>query len=82
MKKLSISAITLSALMLSGCITDIITAPIGLAYNVTKYAVKGTVAVVGGTVDILTPDGDDKEKDKEKAKDKEKEDSSKSDNSK
>jgi|GEM_PF-3340923 len=53
--------------LLSGCITDIVTVPLGVAYDVTKATVKGTAAVVGGTVDLLTPDGkkkDDSKSDK------------------
>ncbi len=80
MKKLSISTIALSALLLTGCISDIVSVPFAVAYNVAKYTVKGTAAVVGGTVDILTPDSDDKDKTEEKNK--EKDDSSKSDSSK
>ena len=57
MKKLSIGAVALSCILLSGCITDIVTVPLGIAYDVTKYTVKGTVAVVGGTVDLITPNG-------------------------
>lgn len=68
-KKTSFAAVLLSSVFLTGCITDIVTAPIGLAYNVTKYAVKGTVAVVGGTADLLVPDDDDKD-DKKKEEDK------------
>ena len=59
-KKASFAAVLLSSLLLTGCITDIVTVPLGLAYDVTKYTVKGTAAVVGGTVNLLTPDGDDK----------------------
>jgi hypothetical protein len=69
MKKISIVTLAISCLILSGCITDIVTVPLGLAYDVTKVAVKGTAAVVGGTVNLLTPDG------------KKKDDSVKSDNS-
>jgi hypothetical protein len=69
MKKISIVTLAISCLILSGCITDIVTVPLSLAYDVTKVAVKGTAAVVGGTVNLLTPDG------------KKKDDSVKSDNS-
>lgn len=69
-KKTSLAAVLFSSLLLTGCITDIVTVPLGLAYDVTKYTVKGTVAVVGGTVDLLTPDGDDKNADKKKEEDK------------
>lgn len=75
LKKTSLAAVLLSSLLLTGCITDIVTVPLGIAYDVTKYTVKGTAAVVGGTVDLLTPNGDDK-------KDSKKDDSSKSDESK
>lgn len=68
-KKVSLSAVLLSSLLLAGCITDLVTVPLGLAYDATKYTVKGTVAVVGGTVNLLTPNGDDK-KDKSKSDDK------------
>jgi len=76
MKKLPMMTIALTSLILSGCITDIVTVPLGVAYDVTKYTVKGTAAVVGGTVDLLTPDGKKKD-DSSKS-----EDSSKSDESK
>ena len=76
-KKLSIGALALSCILLSGCITDIVTVPLGLAYDVTKVAVKGTVAVVGGTVDLLTPDG----KKKDDSSSKKDDDSSKKDDS-
>lgn len=69
-KKTSLAAVLLSSLLLTGCITDIVTVPLGIAYDATKYTVKGTVAVVGGTVDLLTPDGDDKKADKNKEEDK------------
>lgn len=65
-KKTSLAGVLLASLLLTGCITDIVTVPLGIAYDVTKYTVKGTVAVVGGTVDLLTPDGDDKKKEAEK----------------
>ncbi|WP_410211179.1 NF038104 family lipoprotein [Aquirhabdus sp.] len=71
MKKVLLVVIA-SSLLLSGCITDIVTVPLGIAYDVTKVAVKGTAAVVGGTVDLLTPDSKDK-------KDDDKKDTSKSD---
>lgn len=69
-KKTSLAAVLLSSFLLTGCITDIVTVPLGIAYDVTKYTVKGTVAVVGGTVDLLKPDGDDKKDDKKKEEDK------------
>ncbi|AXI02744.1 NF038104 family lipoprotein [Aquirhabdus parva] len=72
MKKVLLACIASSSLLLSGCITDIVTVPLGIAYDVTKVAVKGTAAVVGGTVDLLTPDSKDK-------KDDDKKDTSKSD---
>jgi hypothetical protein len=61
MSKFSITALVLSCIVLSGCISDIVTVPLGLAYDVSKVAVKGSVAVVGGTVDLLTPDGKKKD---------------------
>jgi outer membrane murein-binding lipoprotein Lpp len=61
MSKFSIAALVISCILLSGCISDIVTVPLGFAYDVSKVAVKGSVAVVGGTVDILTPDGKKKE---------------------
>ncbi len=73
-KKASLAAVIFSSLLLTGCITDIVTVPLGLAYDVTKYTVKGTVAVVGGTVDLLTPNGDDKKDDKKKDDKKKEED--------
>jgi hypothetical protein len=68
-KKVSLSTVLLSSLLLAGCLTDIVTVPLGLAYDATKYTVKGTVAVVGGTVNLLTPNGDDK-KEKSTSEDK------------
>jgi hypothetical protein len=56
-----------SMLLLQGCITKLVTVPVGIAYDVTKGAVKGTVAVV----DAVIPDGDDEDDKKEKKKDKE-----------
>ncbi|MEB3766595.1 NF038104 family lipoprotein [Acinetobacter sp. MD2] len=44
-------------LLLQGCITKIVTVPVGIAYKTTKGVVKGTAAVVRA----VTPDGDDKE---------------------
>jgi hypothetical protein len=61
MSKFSIATLILSCILLSGCISDIVTVPLGFAYDVTKVTVKGTVAVVGGTVDLLTPDGKNKD---------------------
>ena len=68
-KKVALSVALLSSLLLAGCLTDIVTVPLGLAYDATKYTVKGTVAVVGGTVNLLTPNSDDK-KEKSKSDDK------------
>ncbi|WOE31631.1 MULTISPECIES: NF038104 family lipoprotein [unclassified Acinetobacter] len=53
-----------SMLLLQGCITKLVTVPVGLAYDVTKGAVKGTVAVV----DAVIPDGDDDEDDQKHKK--------------
>ncbi len=72
-KKSSLAAVLVSSLFLTGCITDIVTVPLGIAYDVTKYTVKGTAAVVGGTVNLLTPDDEDDKK-KEEKKDVEKKD--------
>ena len=77
-KKSSLAAVLVSSLFLTGCITDIVTVPLGIAYDVTKYTVKGTAAVVGGTVNLLTPDDED-EKKKEDKKDDEKKDVEKKD---
>lgn len=44
-------------LFLQGCIHKIVTVPVKVAYKTTKYAVKGTAAVVGAVI----PDGDDDE---------------------
>lgn len=74
-KKTSLAAVFLSSILLTGCITDIVTVPLGVAYDVTKYTVKGTAAVVGGTVDLLTPDG--KKKDDSSSNDDSKKDSDK-----
>ncbi len=67
LQKFAVLGVMLSSVSLAGCITDIVTVPLGIAYDVTKVAVKGTAAVVGGTVSMLTPDGkkkDDEDKDK------------------
>lgn len=53
-------------LLLQGCITKLVTVPVGIAYDVTKGAVKGTAAVVGAVI----PDGDDDEDEKKDKKDK------------
>ena len=50
------------ALMLQGCITDIVTVPVKIAYGTAKGIVKGTVAVV----DAVTPDSDDDDDKKKK----------------
>jgi len=55
-------------LLLQGCITKLVTVPVGIAYDVTKGAVKGTAAVVGAVI----PDGDDDEEDDKKSKKKDK----------
>lgn len=73
-KKTSLVAVLLSSLLLTGCITDIVTVPLGIAYGVTKVAVKGTVAVVGGTADLLIPDDDDDKKKEDKKEEAKKED--------
>lgn len=51
-------------LFLQGCITKLVTVPVGIAYDVTKGAVKGTAAVVGAVI----PDGDDDDEDDKKSK--------------
>lgn len=48
-------AVMTCVLMLQGCIHKVVTVPVKVAYKTTKYAVKGTVAVVGAVI----PDGDD-----------------------
>jgi hypothetical protein len=65
-KKIALVSVVLTSVSLAGCITDIVTVPLGLAYDVTKVAVKGTAAVVGGTVSLLTPDGKKKDDDSKK----------------
>jgi hypothetical protein len=65
-KKVALVSVVLTSVSLAGCITDIVTVPLGLAYDVTKVAVKGTAAVVGGTVSMLTPDGKKKDDDSKK----------------
>ena len=67
-KKIALVSVVLTSVSLAGCITDIVTVPLGLAYDVTKVAVKGTAAVVGGTVSLLTPDGKKKDDDSKKDK--------------
>ena len=52
MKNLLLCAVVLC---LQGCITKIVTVPVGIAYDVTKGVVKGTAAVV----DAVIPDSDD-----------------------
>lgn len=47
-----------SMLLLQGCITSVVTAPVKIAYGVTKGVVKGTAKVVGAVI----PDGDDEQK--------------------
>ena len=48
-------AVMTCVLMLQGCIHKVVTVPVKVAYKTTKYAVKGTVSVVGAVI----PDGDD-----------------------
>lgn len=55
MKK--VLALMVCVLFLQGCIHKIVTVPVKVAYKTTKYAVKGTAAVVGAVI----PDGDDDE---------------------
>lgn len=73
LKQIAVVGVVLTSVSLAGCITDIVTVPLGIAYDVTKVAVKGTAAVVGGTVSVLTPDG--KKKDDDKKDDDKKDDS-------
>ena len=49
-------------LILSGCVTSIITAPVKVAYGATKMVAKGTYKAV----DFFIPDSDKKEKKKMK----------------
>lgn len=58
-KTLMIVGVMSMTLSLQGCITDIVTAPIDLAFGVTKAVVKGTV----GVVDAVIPDSKDKKDD-------------------
>ena len=46
--------------ILQGCIHKVVTVPAKVAYKTTKYAVKGTAAVVSAAI----PDGDDEEDEK------------------
>lgn len=48
-----------ACLLLQGCVTTLVTAPVKAVYTVGKYTVKGTAAVVGAMI----PDNDD-DKDK------------------
>ncbi|OPH34140.1 NF038104 family lipoprotein [Moraxella equi] len=58
MKKLSIIlTLTLSALILQGCVHKVVTVPVKVAYKTTKGVVKGTAKVVGAVI----PDGDKKD---------------------
>lgn len=66
MKKVIVVLATM--LLLQGCITKIVTVPVGIAYDVTKGAVKGTAAVVGAII----PDGDDDDDDDDKKSKKDK----------
>ncbi|AUZ05586.2 MULTISPECIES: NF038104 family lipoprotein [Vitreoscilla] len=50
-----------TCLLLQGCVTSLVTAPVKAVYTVGKYTVKGTAAVVGAMI----PDGDD-DKDQDK----------------
>ncbi len=59
--KISILLMCLSALLLQGCITKVVTVPAKVAYKTTKGVVKGTAAVVGAVI----PDGDDEKQEKD-----------------
>lgn len=62
MKKLSlILSLSLSALILQGCVHKVVTVPVKVAYKTTKGVVKGTAKVVGAVI----PDGDKKDKDED-----------------
>lgn len=63
-KKILMAGMFVVVLPLQGCITDIVTVPLEVAYGATKAVVKGTVAVVGAVI----PDGDDKDKKEEPKK--------------
>ncbi|OTG87579.1 hypothetical protein B9T31_03515 [Acinetobacter sp. ANC 4558] len=56
--------VVMTMLLLQGCITKLVTVPVGIAYDVTKGAVKGTAAVVGAVL----PDDDDEENEKKSKK--------------
>lgn len=59
MKKRSVLLVLmLSSFFLQGCITDIVTVPVKIAYKTTKGVVKGTAKVVSAVI----PDGDDDKK--------------------
>ena len=60
--KITALFLCLSALLLQGCITKVVTVPVKVAYKTTKGVVKGTAAVV----EAVIPDGDDEEKGKKK----------------
>ncbi|MBE9579775.1 MULTISPECIES: NF038104 family lipoprotein [Moraxella] len=58
MKKLSIIlTLTLSTLILQGCVHKVVTTPAKVAYKTTKGVVKGTAKVVGAVI----LDGDKKD---------------------
>ena len=59
-------AVIACVLFLQGCIHKVVTVPAKVAYKTTKYAVKGTAAVMGAAI----PDGDDEEDEKNSKKNK------------
>ena len=61
---MKVLAVVACILFLQGCVHKLVTVPVKVAYKTTKYAVKGTAAVVGAVI----PDGDDEESDTDKKK--------------
>ncbi|WP_066800042.1 NF038104 family lipoprotein [Moraxella oblonga] len=63
-KSLCLFMLTLSALLLQGCIHKVVTTPVKVAYKTTKGVVKGTAKAINALTD------DDEEENNKKKKDK------------
>ncbi len=59
-RAIGITAIATATILLQGCLTSVVTAPVKVVYGAGKLAVKGTAAAVRAVV----PDGDKKDEDK------------------
>jgi hypothetical protein len=62
LRQVMLCGLIATAVLLQGCVHKLVTVPLKVAYKTTKYAVKGTAAVVGAVV----PDGDDEKTTDEK----------------